>query len=548
MKASRRPTNLLSPPARRRSAWGSAVLSLSGASDPDEGSSGGDGFTGEQPAGDRNGSSSTSGVATDEAAAAVFVQTETRRLMSVPTIDIKLELQMRGVEHRDAFEKVDLARRLAEARASCPSVPAAASATGDTNDANDGSGTRQDVDTAQAREVEHEIRAASPEGRSAIYDRDVAKATRMGKAAVARELNAMGISHSRLSDVSVLARLYASGRREARDDAEEARRFPHTSHAARSSSNYTSGGKGQERGEGRAHGEDEREGKDQGGGEKEEQWGSTREQWSRAASGLPWNTGKKEDDEIDDEEEGSKRRPATNGVEGSAPWDKEDEESAAGPFGDDRGDGSETDWSAGAIAGTSAFSGGGGDTGQSRKVSLHAQADRMSSRELMKALDNLGARYRIPAPRSELQQAFVSAVLAEDQRNHGGAAAGTKGNDGRERAEIVPLSPYAAKEDEREELDRGAHQRQTGAGFGNYHSALQWARQLNFDDVLEELKYRGVSCNPRADYSYLTRLLADEVLADEELMEAEGVEGGLWCKLCRFRVVVSNMMLCMRWL
>lgn len=499
-------------------------------------------FAGEQPAGDSNGSNSTSGVATDEAAA-ILIQTETQRLMSVPTIDIKLELQMRGVEHRDAFEKVDLARRLAEARTSCPSFPAASAATGDNNDSNDRSGMRENVERAQVRKEEPEIGAASPEGGSAVYDRDVAKAMRMGKAAVARELNAMGISYSRLSDVSVLARLYAGGRRKARDDAEAARRFPRTAHAAHNAGGgYTNEGKGQGGGEGRAHGEDKREGKGRGGGEEEEPWGSTREQWGRATSGLPWNTGKKEDDDIDEEEDDGKRRSATNGAEGSVPWNMEDGESTAAQFGDDRRDGSETGWSVGANAGSVASSGGGGDKERTRKASLHARADRMSSRELMKALDDLGARYRIPASRLELQQAFVSAVLAEDQRNHGGTAEGTRGDDGRGRAEIVPLSPYAATVNEQEELDRGDHRRKVGAGFGNYHSALQWARQLNSDDVLEELKYRGVKYNPRADYSYLTRLLADEVLADEELMEAEGVEGAWYGVIfCRFRLVLSNM-------
>lgn len=504
-------------------------------------------FAGEQPAGNSNSSNSTSGVAMDEAAA-VFMKMETQRLMSVPTIDIKLELQMRGVEHRDAFEKVDLARRLAEARACCPSIPAASAATGDNSDANDRPGVEENVETAQVREEGPEIGAASSEGGSAVYDRDVAKAMHMGKAAVARELNAMGISHSRLSDVSVLARLYASGRREARDDAEAARRFPRTAHAARSSSSggYTNEGKGQGGGQGRAHGEEEREGNGRGGGGEEERWGSTREQWSRATSGLPWNTGKNGDDDIDEEEEDGKRRPATNGVEGSVPWNTEDEERASAQVGDDRRDRSETDWSIGANAGSVASSGGEGDKERTRKASLHARADRMSSRELMKALDDLGARYRIPASRLELQQAFVSAVLAEDKRNHGGAAEGARGDDGRERADIVPLSPYAATADEQEELDRGGHQRKAGEEFGNYHSALQWARQLNFDDVLEELKYRGVKCNPRADYSYLTRVLADEVLADEELMEAEGVEGGQYGVI--FRLILSNMSYLHQWL
>ncbi|CAN0179065.1 unnamed protein product [Scytosiphon promiscuus] len=193
----------------------------------------------------------------------------------------------------------------------------------------------------------------------------------------------------------------------------------------------------------------------------------------------------------------------------------------------------ETSWSVRATAGSvasstsasSAGAAGGTAEGRSRTASLHARADRMSSRELMKALDDLGTRYRIPAPRSELQQAFVSAVLARDGGGHADATAGTEGVAGRDSTEIVPLSPYTTSETETEGMD-GEGSRQKGtAGFGTYHSALRWARQLTFDDVLEELKYRGVAFDLRADYSYLTRVLADEVLADEELMEAEGAEG-----------------------
>ena len=147
----------------------------------------------------------------------------------------------------------------------------------------------------------------------------------------------------------------------------------------------------------------------------------------------------------------------------------------------------------------------------------------MSSRELMKALDDLGAQYRIPAPRLELQEAFVSAVLAEDGRNQGDLGPREEG----ERAELVPVSPYAATAGEEGGLDEETMNERSGVGFGTYHAALRWARQLNFDDVLEELEYRGVIHNPKADYSYLTRVLADEVLADEELMEAEGVEGAM---------------------
>ncbi len=39
-----------------------------------------------------------------------------RILLTMPVIDIQLELQERGVEHRDEFEKLGLVKRLARAR------------------------------------------------------------------------------------------------------------------------------------------------------------------------------------------------------------------------------------------------------------------------------------------------------------------------------------------------------------------------------------------------------------------------------------------------
>lgn len=471
--------------------------------------------------------------------------------MSVPTIDIKLELQMRGVEHRDAFEKVDLARRLAEARVSCPSPPGATpSAPGDDDDAAGAGGrpgTREPAKPTErptSTEGDESEGAAPAEGNgerggaaagSTVYARDVSKAMRMGKAAVSRELNVMGVAHSRLSDAPVLARLYADGRRDAREAAGEARRFPRAVRSSQDQADWWGTG-------GRTHGDGEREGsgRGSGSGDEDERWKNTRENWGRVASGLPWNGGKKSKDE-DNEEEGEGSGQDSNAVGESILWNegRGDESSTAASFGDgddggdgdddgddDDGSGSETGWSVRANAGSvvASSSGGGGgfaDNGRNREASLRARADRMSSRELMKALDDLGAQYRIPAQRLELQEAFVSAVLAEDARDQGGSGA----PQGRERAEIVPVSPYAATAGEEDGLDEEAMKKRSGASFGTYHAALSWARQLNFDEVLEELECRGVTHNPRADFSYLTRLLADEVLADEERMEAEGAEG-----------------------
>lgn len=478
----------------------------------------------------------------DEGAVLADVATETRRLMSVPTIDIKLELQMRGVEHRDAFEKTDLARRLAEARVSSRSSPYPSPDDDGENDAtpttttttkaagrNFGSATadgprenthrRSEATTtgnepqaAAATAVATEGRGVGSHGGNSAYARDVARGTRMGKAALARELNGMGVAHSRLSNVSVLARQYASRRQEVREDA---RRIPPSSARAGSSPSTREEGEG---GEGGQEGKDS--GRRRGGGEKGEGWGDARGQQA-SSSGLPWSFGNKEEEDDDEDDE------AAGGGDAGVPL--------GGGGGDDLGDdgGSDTGWSTRANAGSAATAGGGvgGDKERSRKAFLHARADRLSSRELMKALDGLGARYRIPAPRAELQQAFVSAVLAaeEDGRSQADstAAAGTGGES------IVPVSPYDAPLEEGNGGLRGMQ------GFGTYHSALRWARQLNFDDVLDELRYRGVEHSPRADYSYLTRLLADEVLADEELMGEEGGPEGVvvvktwYCFSCR---------------
>ncbi|CAN0228948.1 unnamed protein product [Ectocarpus sp. 6 AP-2014] len=522
---------LLRPLLRSPRAPSSAIAPLSGTADDDTLGRDGVGKAGDKPpaaASDFDSSHETGGVgsATGEAAVGTDVATETRRLMSEPTIDIKLELQMRGVEHRDAFEKADLARRLAEARvSSCgnnrspsPDDDDATTTTTTTKAAGRdfggaaADGPRENAhrsnkastmmgnepQAAAATAVATEGRGAAPDGgNNSAYARDVAKGTRMGKAALARELNGMGIAHSRLSDLSVLARQYAARRQEAREDA---RRFPPSSARAGSSSPAEEDGEGGA--EGRREGK-KGSGRRRGGGEEEKGWGDARGQ--RAASGLPWRFGKEEEDE-----------------------DEEDEAAGVGDAGfplggggrDDVGEdgGSEMGWSTRANAGSAATAdggGGGGDKERSRKAVLHARADRMSSRELMKALDGLGARYRIPAPRAELQQAFVSAVLAaeEDERSQADATAAAAGTRGKN---IVPVSPYDAPIEEGDGGLRGTQ------GFGTYHSALRWARQLNFDDVLDELRYRGVEHSPRADYSYLTRLLADEVLADEELMGGEG--------------------------
>ena len=653
------------------------------------------------------------------------VRAETARLMSVPTIDIKLELQMRGVDHRDAFEKVDLARRLAELRTSSSSpssssfvgigqatettAPDSATSGSGDDDGDDSSGggrtgSQQDnpIPPEKDGHAQDKIRggettwmrgnkwdgggggeagialsatsktasssSSSPlestpapvpesaprerkqtpeEGETwedAIYARDVSKAESMGKKALTRELNAMGVAHSRLSDVSVLARQYASGRRGAREEAKEARRFRAerdlddrlevsrllalgradlearlresgiiffagatdcelASLLAREGGGVTgapggvmqgdsSGFSGKVAGD-RGEGGQGRGGEGEGKGGSGERW-TPMGQWGRATSRLPWNIGRNQnndndddDDEVEDnetegeetgvKEEEEERGERVVGGERTSGWGKAfrrkaGETSAAGQppgnemndtdagssagwstrgnAGNDEGDaGSRSDQSTHDDAGSDGSPSSCGETGgakggksiagasgeRRRKVSLRARAGRMSSRELMAALDDLGAHYRIPARRSELQQTFVLAALEdwnaslglrEDAEKRdggdGGSTAGEAGGKkGQDRRDIVPISPY---EEEVEETHRVEYPPQTG--FETYHAALSWARQLSFDDVLEELRYREVRCNPKAGYIDLTRLLADEVLADEERMAAEERAGG----------------------
>lgn len=496
---------------------------------------------------------------------------ETQRLMTVPTIDIKLELQMRGVEHRDSFEKVDLARRLAEARVSLSSAEKAQSSS--TGSQTTSSPPKSGSESASGQGVQG-VEAEADEG-DVLYARDVSRAMRMGKQAVMRELNAMGIAHSRLSDVSALAREYARGQREARGYAEDARRFRTErelderleatrilalsraeleSRLRASGVQFSEGatdaflaalivgksgaGSGGDdvRDDGQVAGASFVEEAEQEGGEErahgERDNGSAWGPWGRTTSWLPWHVGKYQNEEEDDEEE----EMEVERINGAArvPWSTGDETATRL---DDEKNNVPADWSVrggtasrGASRGEDVGNGGkksGTANGRNKRTSLQARADCMTSRELMKALDDLGAHYRIPARRSELQRLFVSTVLAQEN-----GLAGSRGNDtragmagangdGRGNEEMVSLSPYVTED----EAPAGEYKEMR---FETYHSALRWARQLTFDDVLDELRYREVQCNPKAGYSYLTRLLADEVLADEELNEAENTEGALY--------------------
>lgn len=422
---------------------------------------------------------------------ALNLKAETQQLMCMPTIDIKLELQMRGIEHRDLFEKVELARRLAESRVYNSSLGGTSAPPGRTSERTrerlDGKRTSSDNGShprGNPTETSPITSTATDSGKEfdELHARDVVRATRMGKQAVIRELTAMGIEHSRLSDLSVLAQQYANGRREARDDGGE---------ASWSLPGPIDGDKAR--------------------AEAREQLGrdSSRDNWTWW-NGIGWNgEGATDLPQERDERDGMKVRLSDS--RGRVP--------PKGGFNEAVKSQDETENDGGIMAGLMGESVGGASGLRQREAFLRARADRMSSRELMRALDNLGERYGIPAPRSELQKAFVSAVLRGDN----GAAKGAGSVDRdilggqRRKSDIVSLASYNGEEEKVDGEFRIV-------GWDSYKSALRWARKLTFDELLEELRSRGVQHNPKADYGSLTRALADEVLADEELLE-DGTKG-----------------------
>lgn len=534
--------------------------------------------------------------------------------MTIPTIDIKLELQMRGVEHRDAFEKLDLARRLAEARRIDGGSQGARAdtKTAGRSDADDGRGSSSsgsEIPSASDRKEEEEeqdewegaqggtwgtsrdesqdpIKSRTEAEKPAkvsvddVYDRDVSKAMTMDKQAVTRKLNVMGIAHSRLSDLSILAKQYADGRRDARAAAEEARRFQ-AEQAAIERRRLLALGRAELEGRLRAAGvafsrlatdaalaelvadiaeEDisQRSQRSYGQGRSEkaetadddrdaeeipewERWTSG-ERWreAKASVGPAWTIGEPDpraeegDEEVGNEEDDDVRNEGSTSDDfgkWTASWrngssSQETEFEAEGSV---RSSARSSDVASAvpnaAVEGTGSSVDRKADVDTSKLASLRTRAERMSSRELMNALDSLNAQYRIPSPRGELQEAFVSAVLSSQK---------TSGSDGKrgQSPDIVPLDPYAADVQDGDKERASEHEQHFG--FETYHAALRWARQLTLDDVLAELQYRGVQCNPKAGFTFLTRLLADEVLADEELMKAESQKGAIAnCRLFR---------------
>lgn len=563
--------------------------------------------------------------------------------MSVPTIDIKLELQMRGVEHRDAFEKIDLAKRLAEARLRSPSatggkrgnvfpseVPrhvgeatgwaqgegeaetrTASADDGSSNPSSSGrprgwsatpksaSSSSRTAARENQQEEENAEKQVGEESEGEYHARCVSRAVRMGKPAIVRELNAMGIAHSRLSDVNVLARQYASAKVEARGEAQarepdlfvadgglvqrlEAARLRSLGRdeltarlralkvdfSTRDSEidlalllQKAGGGDGvavvtagaskvsEEEGEkGSRDGDNDERwsgGSKRGWGWERWAWGKQRQRGGGVSSVLPWHDGRREgDDDDEDDEDDDSQEQEEGALEGQAEQSQK--------LSEYRNRGRRVDGRAGAekqqsarvrdtaanyvycadeasgqdltpqTAKTQTIGGvSGGGSGGGMRVPLQARAGRMSSRELMNSLDSLGIAYPIPSARSELEEAFISAVLAgqEDNRKELSRVGGRVGEN-----DVMRLHPFSYPRDDGDE-DGGGDEKCRPALFETYHGALRWARRLTFDDVLEELRFRGVKFEPNGEFSDLTRLLADQVLAEEELMEAESRKG-----------------------
>ncbi|CAM9615890.1 unnamed protein product [Choristocarpus tenellus] len=364
----------------------------------------------------------------------------------MPTIDIKLELQMRGVEHRDTFEKSDLINRLAEARAKAArgsvSGPADAS-----QDQKEGSERRWLDDNTKDR-----------------FARDVARAKALGTEAAIRELNAMGVPHSRLSDLSVLANQYAIGRREARKDDEENRRFRRDKGKVLDpKGGFTDGNGGLE-------------------GEERSQKGRRWERW--IPSRQTWEFNERDNDENVGE--------GTDGSEWEEKWRRNGYQWERGEMTED------SDIQTRELSGSQPTQ---RPHDPKRALPLRVQASRMTSRELMSELDSMKVLYPIPSSRSELQHLFIMSKN-NNSTNGGGDDMGRSGA-------VVSEEDYGRAEESLSEYD--------SLSFRTFESALRWARQLTYGDVINELECRGVAFKPNADYSFLTRLLADSVIVDESM-------------------------------
>lgn len=481
------------------------------------------------------------------------IQFEVRRLMSVPAIDIKLELQTLGIEHRDAFEKADLAKRLAEAR-TAKSVPAKSKGIGSAKpeigydstgefisrqDQAQGSSTWVGASAVGSKGASWSSAGPVPgvagledqDSEAKRYSRDYARAMRMGKPAVIKELNALGVAHSRLSELEVLARQYSSGRREARRAAAEAERYDHSRPRT-----PAPGGEVAPEAPGRAEAlrraraveisspsqasDDEiasllanaegmsctpDEGSDQQEGDSGDNDNTSAGDWWTSGQGwgasIAW-PGRRDDEKIagdgdeddrDGEEESSSRYIWSNQPDRRATGDSPGGRPVVGQAESEPLSGS-------------------GDGARAERIMapLQARAGRMSSRELMNALDSLGLYHGIPLARSELEEAFVKAVMGKQVHV-------PSVGEGDDEGGAAPLGPRVS----RYERPAGLKPRM----FGSYHAALQWARRLTSDDVLDELHYRGIEVDPTARYSDLTRVLAEEVIAEEEAMEAGGDAG-----------------------
>ncbi|CAM9496910.1 unnamed protein product, partial [Discosporangium mesarthrocarpum] len=467
------------------------------------------------------------------------VKKEAERLMMLPTIDVKLELQMRGIEHRDTFEKTDLVKRLAEAR-----VKAGENGKNTADHASRSSQAESAAwDSSSNRSRSSEAgRPSAPVREEDLcdttldeqYERDLGRAKAMGEDMVIRELSAMGIPHSRLSNLSVLSRQYASGRREARQEAGERRRsrdveelrlrneatwtealgrteliarlrdlgirFSLLATDAQLARLYVDAGGDQAYARLNEVGANDRAGgwQDYEEGGNDERGGEelSKPIWDRQGWGVEASSG-------GGREHNDGRREVAEG----------------GGITDQWGEGGESvDWEDSIDSDYSVGRGrrendGGKNVGVGRLplscqargihqgMPLRVQASRMTSRELMSTLDSMGVRYPIPCSRSELQRLFTLSCLSQREGDNAG------GDD--KQGEIVSVGPNGVGEEDLNEYDPQS--------FQTYEVALAWAQQLTYGDVIDELEFRGVACKPNADYSYLTRLLADAVMVDESM-------------------------------
>jgi hypothetical protein len=412
-----------------------------------------------------------------------------RQIMALPTIDIKLELQMRGVEHRDALEKQDLAARLAYARLS------------------------------------QQQRAGST-----AQDAAVTAAVKLGDKALMRALSAMDVPFSRLADTETLARQYVVSKAAARRTAvprgaeaaavnsEVQRQRPRRQAVEQPDATSTSKLVQRLRKVGRTV----------------SSWCTDEElarQWEEAHSAESGKRSRRtaavrRRTDTRDQQQQQQQQYASIADNGDSEeydsYDSYDEQPA-------RAAAAPTDSVAAATqthVNSAATDSSNSSTNSSEAV-FRAAASSLSTRQLLSELDSMGVAYDVLAARSGLEEVYVRACM-----NLGQTASSKSSSSSSSKSSAYTATGQRRQQDAGGQLRASRSSSSSGSAAvvgssesvdGTYAGALRWARRLTYEDLCEELKCRGVEVpqGSSSDFSHLARTLANAVMADERQLHAQ---------------------------